>query len=294
MVRVATWNVNGVNDRIDLITLWLEDRQPDIVALQEIKTTEQNFPFEEFQELGYRVGIHGEPGKYGVAIAASTYFEVTQLGLSGREQDGTRLIVADFESFKFASVYCPSAPRRDAVRFRKKIEWFKSLRDFCNMEISDGHDFLIGGDFNICQSWLDSYTYKYWGNRAFEEEWDLHSREERKALDDLKHLRLTDLYRYKYPESAKFTYWFDRNTGNFDSDDGSRIDLLFGTNAIVERLIDVTIDREYRKRRKGLYPSDHAPVYVDLNYQGNERKRTAPKSVVSSKDYRRRTRTKDH
>ena len=263
MLRVATWNVCGVNARIDLIKDWLEERQPDIVGLQEIKTTRTKFPFEAFKSMGYYVREYGEPQINGVAIAAKmpTRYKITRRGLPGKEKDGARLIVGEFENLIYANVYCPSAMKDNEQKLPIKIEWFKALRDFCDSKINDCPNFLIGGDFNICQTWRDSHWHRKHGNKAIENGWDLHTPEERQALRDL---GLTDLFRYKNPNSTEFTFWYGPVKSSFENDIGSRLDLLLGTQSIANRTVNVVIDQEYRDPRVVNSPSDHAPVYVDL------------------------------
>ncbi len=256
-MRIATWNINGVRARIDYVKIWLESRQPDLVGFQEIKATEENFPAEAFEELGYQVHVHGQKSWNGVAFASKADVEVTQLGLPGREDNGARLIAGDFGDLSYATVYCPNGKNIDHADFQMKLEWFGALRDFCETQIESGKDFLIGGDYNICATAADSHHGADGDGEIF------HTVEERDVLSKLFDLGLTDLFRNKYPDSDAFSWW-DYRAGGFQRNLGLRIDLLLGTQGIVSRTSEVVIDRDFRKKQEGLTASDHAPVYVDL------------------------------
>lgn len=257
-MRIASWNINGVRARIDYIKLWLEERQPDLVGFQEIKATEDNFPVQEFLDVGYQVHIHGQKSFNGVAFAAKENMEVSQVGLPGQEEGGARLIVGQFGDITYGSVYCPNGKTLEHPDYEKKLVWFESLHDFCKVEIEKGRDFLIGGDYNICASAQDSHYGSDGDGKIF------HTDRERTKLNALFELGLVDLFRHKHPDSDAFSWW-DYRAGAFQRNLGLRIDLLLGTNGIVDRTTEVTIDRDYRKKHEGLTASDHAPVYVDLS-----------------------------
>ena len=256
-MRIATWNINGIRARIDYVRIWLESRQPDLVGFQEIKTMEDTFPVACFEELGYRVHIHGQKSWNGVALAVKEDVQITYRGLPGRAENGARLIACDTGALTYASVYCPNGKTVDHADFRMKLDWFNALRDFCDSQVTDGRDFLIGGDYNICATAADSHLGAEGDGRIF------HTVEEREVLNNLFDLGLIDLFRHQYPDSAAFSWW-DYRAGAFQRNHGLRIDLLLGTKAIAERMSNGVIDRDFRKKQDGLTASDHAPVYVDI------------------------------
>lgn len=256
-MRIATWNINGIRARIEYVKLWIAAREPDLVGFQEIKAEDAVFPGEEFENLGYVVHTHGQKSWNGVALISKENIEITQVGLPDREENGARLIACDAGEISYATVYCPNGKSVDHADFQMKLDWFGSLRDFCAGQLERGRDFLIGGDYNICERPIDSHRGADGDGAIF------HTTEEREVLGDLLNLGLKDLYRTKYPDSDAYSWW-DYRAGGFQRNHGLRIDLLLGTQGVLDRVEDVTIDREFRKKLEGLTASDHAPVFVDL------------------------------
>ena len=256
-MRIATWNINGIRARIDYVKIWLETREPDLVGFQEIKAMDDAFPVEAFEEVGYQVQVHGQKSWNGVAFAAKKDVNVTQRGLPGQEENGARLIACEIDDLAYSTVYCPNGKNLDHADFQMKLGWFNSLKDFCVSQMEDGRNFLMGGDYNICAAAMDSHRREDGDGEIF------HTDEERKVLNALFELGLVDLFRHKYPDSDAFSWW-DYRAGGFQRNLGLRIDLLLGTQGVVDRVSDVVIDRDFRKKQQGLTASDHAPVYVDL------------------------------
>ena len=183
---------------------------------------------------------------------------MTHYGLPGQEENGARLIVGECNDLIYATVYCPNGKTVEHDDYEMKLAWYDSLRDFCETQIASGKDFLIGGDYNICATAADTHLGAAGDGQIF------HTAAERKALTSLFELGLSDLFRDKYPDSDAFSWW-DYRAGAFQRNHGLRIDLLLGTQGIVDRVDEVVIDRDFRKKQEGLTASDHAPVYVDLD-----------------------------
>jgi exodeoxyribonuclease-3 len=127
-MRIATWNVNGLRARLDFVRLWLEDRQPDVVGLQELKVEDDDFPHDMFNALGYEVLTHGQKSWNGVAIASRLPMEISAKGLPGQEDFGARLITAQIEDLSFTTVYCPNGKDIDHDDFPRKLAWYDALR----------------------------------------------------------------------------------------------------------------------------------------------------------------------
>ncbi len=259
-MQIATWNVNGVRARLEYILDWLSERQPDVVGLQELKATEENFPFKAFEEAGYSVVIHGQKAWNGVAILSKIPAEVVQTGLPGQETAGARLIAARIEQLDFISVYCPNGKSVGHPDFKMKLNWFKSLAEFLEKTFSpvDQNNLVLVGDYNICPSALDTWDEELNKGSIF------HTDAERDKIKLLKSLGLTDLFRFKYPEEQLFSWW-DYRGGSFYKNQGLRIDLLLGSPALRERVTHVYTDRDFRKKRYDQTPSDHAPVIAELD-----------------------------
>ena len=126
-MRIATWNVNGLRARLEYILMWLNDRQPDVVGLQELKVTDEDFPHEPFIEAGYQVATHGQKSWNGVAILSRRPFELTQRGLPGQNDFGARLISADIDGLDFTTVYCPNGKDVAHADYPRKLRWFDDL-----------------------------------------------------------------------------------------------------------------------------------------------------------------------
>jgi exodeoxyribonuclease-3 len=261
-VRIATWNINGLRARLDFVKLWLAEREPDVVGLQELKMQDEQFPHDVFEALGYRALTHGQKSWNGVAILSRLPVELIEAGLPGQLEFGARLIRARVgaadDLLDFTTLYCPNGKNTDHADFPRKLEWFESLRDWAANFVSDDTPSVLCGDFNIVPTGLDSWNEARFAGGIF------HTRAEREHLERVAALGLRDLYREKHPESHEFSWW-DYRGGAFHRKQGLRIDFILGTNAVIERVESVEIDRDFRKKKDGLTASDHAPVIADLS-----------------------------
>jgi exodeoxyribonuclease-3 len=256
-MRIATWNVNGLRARLDFARIWLEARQPDIVGLQELKVTAEEFPLELFEELGYHVLIHGQKGWNGVAIVSKSPAEVTAQGLPGQGEFGARLVSANVDGLSFTTVYCPNGKDVTHEDFPRKLAWYESLVEHWRTAHDPGEAAVLCGDFNIVPTAIDSWRGDTADGTIF------HTTEERERFSRLTELGLFDLYRDRHPDDQAFSWW-DYRGGAFHRGQGLRIDFLLGTASVLERVSNVEIDRDFRKKKDGLTASDHAPVIADL------------------------------
>ncbi|MCP4201587.1 MAG: exodeoxyribonuclease III [bacterium] len=256
-MRVATWNVNGLRSRLDFVKLWLRERQPDAVALQELKLEDDKFPHDALESEGYFAAVHGQKAWNGVAVLARTKPELVQKGLSGQEEFGSRLLTAKVGSLSFTSLYCPNGKSVDHEDFRRKLAWLESLADHLEVSSITALPAIVCGDFNICPQGIDSYNEAGKAGKIF------HTREERRSFQALLDLGFVDLYRREHPERQAFSWW-DYRAGSFHKNQGLRIDFLLASPGASE-VREVEIDREFRKKQEGLTPSDHAPVWADLD-----------------------------
>jgi exodeoxyribonuclease-3 len=257
-MRLATWNVNGLRARLDYVLLWLKDRQPDVVGLQELKMSDELFPHAELEAAGYRAAVHGQKAWNGVAILAREEPEVTQVGLPGQEEMGARLITATVAGVSFTTVYVPNGKSVDHDDFGKKLAWLDALREHFDRTHEPGDPTVICGDFNICPEPIDSWNDDALYGRIF------HTDEERARIRDLLGWGFHDVFRERHPETQAFSWW-DYRAGAFPRGQGLRIDFLLTTETVVPRVRSAEIDRDFRKKKEGLTPSDHAPVLIDLD-----------------------------
>ena len=254
-MRIATWNINGLRARLDFILLWLTERQPDVVGLQELKITDGEFPHEPFNAIGYQVQTHGQKAWNGVAVVSKNPVEIVQRGLPGQDDFGARLITARTGDLSFTTVYCPNGKDVGHEDYAKKLAWYASLAEY--WQTIDASAAVLCGDFNIVPTALDSWHSEQAEGMIF------HTPAERASFAKLIDLGLIDLCRARFPDERKFSWW-DYRGGAFHRNQGLRIDFVLGTDAVLQRLQAVEIDRDFRKKKEDFTASDHAPVLVDL------------------------------
>lgn len=261
-MRIATWNVNGLRARLDFVKLWLEDRRPDVVGLQELKMEDARFPRAELEALGYQAITHGQKSWNGVAILSRLPIEPIESGLPGQLDFGARLLrarVGEGEAaLDFTTLYCPNGKSTSHPDFVRKLEWLDALCEWADRFVSSQKRSVLCGDFNVVPTALDSWDEEGLAGSIF------HTTEERERIEKLHGLGLFDLYREREPSTQAFSWW-DYRGGAFHRKQGLRIDLLLGTQAVVDRVRQVEIDRDYRKKKAGLTASDHAPVIALLD-----------------------------
>lgn len=257
-MRIATWNVNGLRARLEFVLHWLRDRQPDIVGLQELKLEDEQFPHDVFQEAGYFAATHGQKAWNGVAILSRDEAQVEQRGLPGEDAFGSRLITARVGGLQFTTVYCPNGKTIQHDDYPKKLAWYDSLAAYLDETLDREGDSVICGDFNICPAPIDSHNEAGLHGAIF------HTDAERERFRALLDRGLVDLFRDRHPDTQTFSWW-DYRAGAFHRNLGLRIDFLLGTRAVLQRVVEVGTDRDYRKKKDGLTASDHAPVIATLD-----------------------------
>ncbi|MEM7447331.1 MAG: exodeoxyribonuclease III [Myxococcota bacterium] len=258
-MRIATWNVNGLRARSAYLEAWLEEVQPDIVGLQELKMQDAQFPQSNFEERGYHAYAHGQKSWNGVAILSKEPLEITQRGLPDAEELGARLIAAKHPlGFEFITVYCPNGKSIEHEDYARKLGWFDKLHAFLHSKCTEQTPLVVCGDFNIVPDPVDSWNEELFQGSIF------HTKAERQRFQSLRDLGLHDLYREKYPDQQSFTWW-DYRGGAFHKGHGLRIDLVLSSRALADSVEDVFVERTWRKKLNGWTPSDHAPVCCDIS-----------------------------
>ena len=257
-MRIATWNVNGLRARADFVKAWLAERQPDLVGLQELKLTTEQFPSRDFEELGYAGAVHGQKSWNGVAILARKPLEEVETGLPGQEELGARLVTARSAGLSFTTVYVPNGKTLGHEDFPRKLAWLDALIEHWQQRHPPDEAAVLCGDLNLCPSALDSWDEPGLAGQIF------HTEAERERFGRLLGAGLVDLFRDRHPERRDFSWW-DYRGGAFHRKQGLRIDFLLATQSVRARVRAVEIDRDWRKKHDGLTPSDHAPVWADLD-----------------------------
>jgi exodeoxyribonuclease III len=257
-VRIATWNVNSVKQRVPRLLPWLDERRPDVVGLQETKLADEAFLDllgDELEGRGYEVAVHGEATWNGVAILSRVGLDDVVAGLDGAPGfpgPEARAIAATCGGIRVASVYVPNGRVPGSEHYEYKLAWLAALRD---LVAEAPESTIVCGDMNIAPTDDDVFDPDAYVGETHV------TPAEREALAELRSLGLRDVVRDRWPGERIFTYW-DYRAGMFHQDLGMRIDLVLAGEPVAARVRAAWVDRQ---ARKGSGPSDHAPVIVDLD-----------------------------
>jgi exodeoxyribonuclease III len=258
-LRLATWNVNSLKQRLPRLLPWLDERQPDVVCLQETKLADDALAEllgDELADRGYAVAAHGEATWNGVAILSRAGLDDVEKGIPdapGFPRPEARAVTATCGGIRVVSVYVPNGRVPGSEHYQYKLAWLDSLR---GMVAGGSLDTIVCGDMNIAPTDDDVFDPGAYVGQTHV------TAPERAALSELQALGLRDVVRDRWPDERVFTYW-DYRAGMFHQDLGMRIDLILATPAVAARVQAAWVDR---KARKGRGPSDHAPVIVDLDH----------------------------
>jgi exodeoxyribonuclease-3 len=257
-VRIATWNVNSVKQRVPRLLPWLDERKPDVVCLQETKLADDAFATllgKELADRGYEVATHGEAAWNGVAILSRAGLDDVVRGIEGGPgfpNQEARAVAATCDGIRVVSVYVPNGRTPDSDHYRYKLAWLAALKQ---MLAAGPEATMVLGDMNIAPTDDDVFDPDAYIGQTHV------TPPERAALADLESLGLHDVVREHWPTERVFTYW-DYRAGMFHQDLGMRIDLVLASDPVATRVKAAWVDRQ---ARKGKGPSDHAPVIIDLD-----------------------------
>ncbi len=260
LMKIATWNINGIKARLANVVAWAEQNVPDIACLQEIKSVDGNFPAQAFDDLGYHVATHGQKSFNGVALLSKLPFDEITRGLAGDEQDvQARYIEAVFSiesgALRVASLYLPNGNPVDSDKYPYKLAWMKRLHAHARDLLAFEEPLVLAGDFNIIPGPHDVHDAQSWAEDA------LYRLQSRAAFRKILHLGLTDAFSAADGRDHQYTFW-DFQGGAWAKNLGIRIDHLLLSPQAADRLQSCTIHRHTRGWEK---PSDHVPVMIELN-----------------------------
>ena len=272
-MRIATWNVNSLNARLEKVKWWLDRAKPDVLLMQETKLADADAPTRTFRDAGYALAHHGEGRWNGVAIASRCGIDrvVTNFGEPLRKPatpdvaddeplSEARMIAAVCGGIRVFSLYAPNGREVGSPFYQAKLLWFDRLARWLAEAVDPQDPLVLGGDFNVAPEDRD-----VWDPRACHGGTHV-SPAERQAFARVCQWGLTDAYRLHHPEAGRYTWW-DYRAGNFHKNFGMRIDHLLVTMPIRARTVWAEIDREARKGKP--IPSDHAPLSIDLDEPGH-------------------------
>lgn len=257
VVRIATYNVNGINGRLPVLLRWLAEDRPDIACLQELKAPQERFPLGPIRELGYEAIWQGQKSWNGVALLSRVgEIHETRRGLPGDpDETQSRYIEAAVNGLIVAGLYLPNGNPRPGPKFDYKLAWFARLIDRAGELLASGLPVAIIGDFNVMPTDLDVRKPERWMDDA------LFAPEVREAYFRLLGQGWIDALRHLHPDEVIYTFW-KYWRGAFERDDGLRIDHLLVSPALADRLVGAGVDRHVRGWEKS---SDHAPVWIELS-----------------------------
>ncbi|VAW10629.1 Exodeoxyribonuclease III [hydrothermal vent metagenome] len=258
-VKIATWNINGIKARLQIVLDWLADTRPDIACLQEIKTIDENFPKSAFEDLGYNVATHGQKSYNGVAILSRLPLEDVTPGLPGNPDDQqARYLEATVSTqtgaLRLASIYLPNGNPVDSDKFPYKLGWMERLERHGAQRLELEEAFALCGDYNAIPRGSDVHDAEGWEGDA------LYCPQTRKRFRALSNLGLTDAITAVNPRGGQYTFW-DFQRGAWAKDHGIRIDHILLSPQAADRLRVAGIDKALRGRET---PSDHVPVWAEL------------------------------
>lgn len=255
-MKIATWNVNSIRSREERLLKWLDRQQPDVVCLQELKVTEDKFPFEPLRKAGYHAAVHGQKTYNGVAILSRLEPKKIETSFDdGVDDPQARVISAVIEDVRILSIYVPNGASVGSEKWDYKLEWFDRLRRYLDERADPQSPLALCGDFNIAPDDDDVANPQVWQDSV------LCHDDGRRALQKVSDWGLVDAFRLKHPEGKIYSWWDYRRLA-FPKNDGLRIDHIFVTRQLTNRIMSAEVDRQ---ERKGKLPSDHAPVIVEVS-----------------------------
>ncbi len=258
-MKIATFNINGVKARANSLLDWLDEAQPDVVLLQEIKSVDEAFPREPFEDRGYNVETHGQKSFNGVAILSKLPLEDVHRGLPGDDEDEQarwiEATVVGKRALRICGLYLPNGNPAPGPKFDYKLKWMERLHARARDLLASEDPALMAGDYNIIPQAEDAKRPDAWREDA------LFRPDSRAAFQRIVNLGFTDAFRARTQGPGHYSFW-DYQAGAWNRDDGIRIDHILLTPQAADLLQDCRIDREIRGREK---PSDHVPVWVSLD-----------------------------
>ena len=261
-MRVATWNVNSIKQRVDNAVAWLKERAPDIVCLQETKCVDEAFPREAFEALGYNVKVHGQKTFNGVAVLSKLPFDETTPRLPGGDgDDHARFLEAAVSTkagaLRIACLYLPNGNPPDSDKYPYKLKWMERLIGYARERLELEEPLILAGDFNVIPGPADARVPEAWTGDA------LYLPATREKFRALVNLGFTDAVRAVSDDAGLYTFW-DYKAGAWQKNNGIRIAHMLMSPQAADRLVAAGIDKHVRAWQR---PSDHVPVWVDLDIE---------------------------
>lgn len=255
-MKIATFNANSVRQRLPIITDWLVEHEPDLLAIQETKVEDSKFPESDFEDIGYHVVFNGQKGTNGVAVATREPLMNVQKGMGDPFfPEDARIITGELNGITVVNTYVPNGTAVGTDKFEYKLRWLARMRQYLQERVNSGGLIWLG-DINIAPKPEDVYnSRRFFGGVG-------HHPLEFKALDAIKDLGLSDLFRKFTQGAGHYTYWDYVIVTSVEKNFGWRIDHIYATEDLASKCLTCKIDKEPRLMDK---PSDHTPVYAEFD-----------------------------
>ena len=254
-MKIASFNVNGIKARLPALLEWLKESRPCVVALQEIKSTDETFPTTEIEDLGYNLITHGQKSFNGVAILSKYPIGKTRCGLAGDDEDlQSRWVEAEIEGVKICGLYLPNGNPISGSKFDYKIQWMERLYARAKDLVRSEQTCIMLGDFNVIPQKEDAFDAELWVDDA------LYDYEVRCRFRRIINLGFTDAFRALHPSEQAYTFW-DYQGGAWQKNNGIRIDHILLSPLAADRLLSCQIDDYVRGQPR---PSDHVPIWIEI------------------------------
>jgi exodeoxyribonuclease III len=253
-VKIASWNVNSLKVRLPQVLSWLESRQPDVLALQETKLTDENFPVEAIKAVGYQVAFSGQKTYNGVALLARSEIIDTVTDPAGLEDAQRRILAGTVNGVRIVNLYVVNGEAVDSEKYAYKLDWLRRVHLWLKVELAAHPRMVVLGDFNIAPDDRDVHDPEAWRGEV------LCSEPERDALRRMLDLGFADCFRLTVQPEQQFS-WFDYRAASFRRNRGLRIDLILASASLLQQCRHSSIDLEPRGWER---PSDHAPVIAEF------------------------------
>lgn len=254
-MKIASWNVNSLRVRLPHVLDWLKDNPVDVLALQETKLIDEDFPEKEINAAGYQVQFSGQKTYNGVAVLSKRKGSKVVKDIAGLDDPQRRILAVSVGDIRVLNLYVVNGSEVGSEKYAYKLDWLKKVTAFVNSDIKQNPNYIIVGDFNIAPDDRDVYDPAAWKEKI------LCSTKERQALQNIFDLEFVDTFRLFEQEEKNFSWW-DYRAAAFRRNMGLRIDLILASEVLAESCIYSTIDKEPRKLER---PSDHAPVIAEFS-----------------------------
>jgi exodeoxyribonuclease-3 len=253
---LASWNINSIRARHERFLAWLTARQPDVLCLQELKCTEEQFPFDAIKAAEYNVAVYAQKTYNGVAILSKPELQDVRLGLDdGEDEMGARLISAMVGGLRVVNVYVVNGQVVGSDKYAAKLVWMRRLRAYLDRRHRTSEPLVLCGDFNVAPEERDVDRPQVWASSV------LFHPEVREELRNIAAFGLEDTLRLHTQDAGLYSWW-DYRKLSFPKNDGLRLDLIYATPSVARKCTGASIDRN---ERKGQQPSDHAPVLATFD-----------------------------